>query len=49
MAGLGLNLSATASLGELLGGERSEEEVAPFTPQQDAFRDTYARSEAGEK
>ena len=49
MAGLGLNLSATASLEELLEGERSGEAVTPFTPQVDAFRNTYARSQVEEK
>ena len=49
MAGLGLNLSATASLEELLEGERSGEQVTPFTPQVDAFRNSYARSQVEEK
>ena len=49
MAGLGLNMSATASLEELLKGVRSREQVTPFTPQVDAFRNTYARTEVEEK
>jgi hypothetical protein len=47
MANLGINLSAGASLAALLRGDSSPGPVLPFPPQPDAFRDDYAREQAG--
>ena len=42
---MGINLAASTTMTQLLGGEPSVEQVTPFSHQRDAFRDDIVRAQ----